>query len=155
MSRPSATASTRPSNAGTSAAPIPLNATARTMPGACAPSTFARLAEASDHRVIATGRNQAVAASRHPSTSPRAPMTGWGTDVAACRVTLRVTTKLQIEEAAPKTPEGDFIDPNTGQAIPRSGPFHYGHKPGFEWWRTQKMAREEGWTRQQVIEYGE
>lgn len=74
-------------------------------------------------------------------------------DVAARRVTLRVGTKASIKEAAPKTPEGDFIDPNTGQVIPRDGPFHYGHKPGFEWWRTQQIARSEGWTRQDVIEF--
>lgn len=52
-----------------------------------------------------------------------------------------------------RTASGDFIDPNTGQVIPRGGPFHYGHKPGFEWWRTQQIAREQGWTREQLIEY--
>ncbi|AYG04695.1 type IV secretion protein Rhs [Gryllotalpicola protaetiae] len=29
----------------------------------------------------------------------------------------------------------------------------YGHLPGYEWWRTQQLARGSGWTRQQVIEY--
>jgi hypothetical protein len=48
---------------------------------------------------------------------------------------------------------GDFIDPNTGQVIPKGGPFDYGHKPGFEWWRTQQRARSEGWSRRDVIEY--
>jgi RHS repeat-associated protein len=75
------------------------------------------------------------------------------TDIAARRVSLRVGTKVQIREAAPKTATGDFIDPNTGQIIPREGPFQYGHKPGFEWWRTQQTARSEGWTRQELIEY--
>lgn len=74
-------------------------------------------------------------------------------DVAASRVKLRVGTKAKIQDSAPKTASGDFIDPNTGQIIPRSGPFHYGHKPGFEWWRTQQLARQEGWTREQVIEF--
>jgi hypothetical protein len=37
--------------------------------------------------------------------------------------------------------------------IPREGPFQYGHKPGFEWWRTQQIARSEGWTRQELIDY--
>lgn len=30
---------------------------------------------------------------------------------------------------------------------------HYGHKPGFEWWRTRKLAIEEGWTRAELIAY--
>lgn len=62
-------------------------------------------------------------------------------------------TKRQIRAAAPRTPTGDFIDPNTGQVIPAGGPFHYGHRPGFEWRRTQRLARAEGWTREQIIEY--
>jgi hypothetical protein len=74
-------------------------------------------------------------------------------DVAANRVTLRVGTKAEIQAAAPKTAGGDFIDPNTGQIIPRTGPFHYGHKPGYEWSRTQQRARDEGWTREEVLEY--
>jgi hypothetical protein len=74
-------------------------------------------------------------------------------DVAATRVKLRVETKAKIQDVAPKTTTGDFIDPNTGQVIPQPGPFHYGHKPGFEWWRTQQLARQQGWTRQQVLEY--
>ena len=78
---------------------------------------------------------------------------GAGTDPAAHRVNLRQSTRQAIQDAAPKTTEGDFIDPNTGQVIPKEGPFDYGHKPGYEWWRTQEMAREQGWTRQQVIEY--
>lgn len=74
-------------------------------------------------------------------------------DVAARRVTLRQGTKAQIRDAAPKTADGDFIDPNTGQVIPKEGPFHYGHKPGFEWFRTQQTAREECWSRRDVIEF--
>jgi hypothetical protein len=74
-------------------------------------------------------------------------------DPAASRVYLRVGTRQAIQDAAPRTADGDFIDPNTGQVIPQEGPFDYGHTPGNEWWRTQQMAREQGWTRQQVIEY--
>jgi hypothetical protein len=47
--------------------------------------------------------------------------------VAASRVSLRVGTKEAIQNAAPKTAEGDFIDPDTGQTIPKNGPFDYGH----------------------------
>ncbi len=64
-----------------------------------------------------------------------------------------VLREAKIQQAAPKTSNGDFIDPNTGVIIPKEGPFHYGHKPGFEWWRTQQSARTDGWSRQQVIEY--
>ena len=74
-------------------------------------------------------------------------------DVAASRVSLRVGTKAEIRANAPRTADGDFIDPNTGQVIPKDGPFDYGHQPGYEWWRTQQIAREQGWTRQQLIEY--
>ena len=68
-------------------------------------------------------------------------------------MSLRIATKQAIQDAAPRTADGDFIDPNTGQVIPQEGPFDYGHTPGNEWWRTQQMARDQGWTRQQVIEY--
>jgi HNH/ENDO VII superfamily nuclease with conserved GHE residues len=68
-------------------------------------------------------------------------------------VSLRVGTKAEIRANAPKTAAGDFIDPNTGQVIPKGGPFDYGHQPGCEWWRTQQIAREQRWTRQQLIEY--
>ena len=72
---------------------------------------------------------------------------------AVNRVYLRSSTRQSIQDGAPKTAGGDFIDPNTGQIIPKGGPFDYGHRPGFEWWRTQQLAGERGWTRQQVIEW--
>jgi uncharacterized protein (DUF885 family) len=69
------------------------------------------------------------------------------------RVKLRASTKKAIQAAAQKTPNGDFIDPNTDVIIPKTGPFHYGHKPGYEWWRTRDTARREGWSRKKLIEY--
>jgi RHS repeat-associated protein len=72
-------------------------------------------------------------------------------DVAARRVSLRVGTKAAIRDAG-RWGEG-FRDPYAGVDIPAGEAFHYGHKPGFEWWRTQEMAREQGWTRAQLIEY--
>jgi len=74
-------------------------------------------------------------------------------DIAEPRVALRVDTKAKIRETAPKTADGDYLDPYTGQVIPREGPFHYGHKPGFEWKCTAAKARVEGWTREQLIKY--
>lgn len=80
-----------------------------------------------------------------------------GYDPAARRVKLRKGTKDEIKhqmaEDGLTTPSGDFIDPNTRQIIPKDGPFDYGHRPDYTWWKTQQMARDEGWTRQQIIEY--
>lgn len=69
------------------------------------------------------------------------------------RVTLRSSTKQAIQDAAPKDANGNFIDPNTGQSIPADGPFHYGHKPGFEYWRNRDLAQQQGWSRDQFIEF--
>lgn len=65
---------------------------------------------------------------------------------------LRTVTRQAIRDA-PKTVDGDFIDPNTGQVIPKEVPFDYGHTPENEWWRTQQMAKDNDWTRAQVRDY--
>ncbi|WP_139256625.1 GH-E family nuclease [Herbiconiux ginsengi] len=57
-------------------------------------------------------------------------------------------TKQAIQDDAPKDPHGNFIDPNTGESI--TGPWEYGHKEGFEWWRTAQVARDQGWTKEQI-----
>src|SRR5258705_8714914 len=64
---------------------------------------------------------------------------------------LRQGTRDAILDAQ-RAPDGKLYDPNTGLEIPEGGG-HFGHRPGFEWWRTQQMAREQGWTREQLIEY--
>ncbi|MFC8275683.1 HNH/ENDO VII family nuclease [Streptomyces sp. NPDC057271] len=74
-------------------------------------------------------------------------------DKRYARVSLHASTKAAIRSAAPKDANGNFIDPNTGQIIPARGPFHYGHKPGFEYWRSRDMAAAKGWTREQFIAY--
>jgi hypothetical protein len=74
-------------------------------------------------------------------------------DPAAERVSLRQDVKAEIMRRARKTQQGDFIDPNTEKIIPKGGPFHFGHKPGFEWRKTRDKARAEGWTREQVVEH--
>jgi len=68
------------------------------------------------------------------------------------RVKLRKKTKETIKENAPKTENGDFIDPNTGQVIPKEGPYDIGHKNGQEWKNRKKMHKEKGSTRKEVIE---
>jgi HNH/ENDO VII superfamily nuclease len=49
-------------------------------------------------------------------------------------------------------PTGSCTTRIPGEEIPE-GQGHFGHRPGFEWWRTQQLAREQGWTREQLIEY--
>jgi hypothetical protein len=74
-------------------------------------------------------------------------------DPARRRPTLRAATKQAIQDAARKNADGDFYDPNTREVISKDGPYDYGHKPGYEWRNTQRRARAERWTREQVIEY--
>lgn len=76
-------------------------------------------------------------------------------DFASRRVTLRKSTKDAIHAAAEKTSDGKYYyDPNNRSIlIPVEGPYHYGHRPGFEWRRTQALARKEGWTRKELIDF--
>jgi len=69
------------------------------------------------------------------------------------RVNLRESTKAAVRAAQPQDEDGNYIDPNTGKIIPKDGPFHYGHRPGFEYSRTRDRAQLEEWTRQRFIEY--
>jgi hypothetical protein len=72
-------------------------------------------------------------------------------DVAARRVPLRVGTKQAILDAQ-RAADGKLYDPHTYVEI-LEGAGHFGHRPGFEWWRTRQIAREQGWTRQDLIEF--
>ena len=74
-------------------------------------------------------------------------------DPAARRVTLRNGVRSQILANQPKTVDGDYIDQNTGEVLSKDGPFDIGHLRGLSWRATQRLARAEGWTRQQVIEF--
>jgi hypothetical protein len=70
------------------------------------------------------------------------------------RVKLRADVIDEILAKTKVTRDGKFyIDPNTKQRIPVSGPYDFGHKPGFEWWKTKERAIREGWSREQIIEY--
>lgn len=60
---------------------------------------------------------------------------------------LRQSTKIAIQEAAPKTAFGEFIDPNTGMII--DDKFHYGHKYGFEHRRLKLEAEAKGMTQKE------
>lgn len=68
------------------------------------------------------------------------------------RPSLWASTKAKIQDEAPKTVDGDFVDPNTGKILPRDETFHYGHKPGYEWRCRKAKALVEGWTLQQLID---
>jgi hypothetical protein len=62
-------------------------------------------------------------------------------------------TKSSIRDAAPRDSDGNYIDPNTGQIIPKEGPFHYGHRPTFEYWRNRDLALSQEWSREEFITY--
>jgi hypothetical protein len=68
------------------------------------------------------------------------------------RPNLSPLTKAKIRDAAPKTADGDFIDPNTGTIVP-SGVAQYGHKPGHEWRCVKAKALNQGWTMQQLNDF--
>jgi hypothetical protein len=60
---------------------------------------------------------------------------------------IRNDVRREIERRAPKTHDGRYIDPNTGQAI--NGPYDLGHKRGHEFWREKTKAMREGLTQPQ------
>ena len=64
---------------------------------------------------------------------------------------LRKSTREAIQSAAPKTPDGKFIDPNTGQVI--KGKFPYGHKYGHEHRRLKAEAKVRGMTQKEFNDY--
>jgi len=80
---------------------------------------------------------------------PSGPVDG---DPAGKRVKLRKATKDTIKAQAPKTPDGDYIDPNTGKTVPKNGPYDFGHKQGEEWRKAQKQYRKDGRSRQEIID---
>jgi len=70
------------------------------------------------------------------------------------RAPLRNSTRAAIRAATERNADGNYVDFNApGGVIPANGPFHYGHKPGFEYWRNRDMAQDKGWPRKQFIEY--
>jgi len=73
-----------------------------------------------------------------------------GADAMKNRVKLQKATKEAITDAAPKTKDGRFIDPNTGKAIEK-GQKVYGHKTGQEWSKYKKDPANQNKTRKEVI----
>jgi hypothetical protein len=72
-------------------------------------------------------------------------------DVMKNRVKLRKGTKEAIKDAAPKTKDGRFIDPNTFKPIEK-GEEVFGHKTGQEWSKYKKDPANKNKTRKEVIE---
>jgi RHS repeat-associated protein len=64
---------------------------------------------------------------------------------------IRQGVRAEVEARAPRTADGRFIDPNTGEPI--NGTPDLGHRPGHEFWREQARAQERGWTQQQFNDY--
>lgn len=107
---------------------------------------------AGDVPILVHNDNASCGVTRGPDGRYQSDPNRMDPDARYGRVTLRSSTKQAVQDAAPRDAEGNYIDPNTGQSIPERGPFHYGHKPGFEYWRNRNMAQEYGWTREQFIE---
>jgi len=89
---------------------------------------------------FATGLGQASRVARHADDVA---------DVAQelHRPYIRKSTREAVENAAQKTADGKFIDPNTGKVI--DGKYDLGHKPGNEHWREKAKAEAEGLTQKQ------
>jgi hypothetical protein len=60
---------------------------------------------------------------------------------------IRDEVRREIERRAPKTRDGRFVDPNTGQPI--NGPYDMGHRRGHEFWREESNALKQGLTQKQ------
>jgi RHS repeat-associated protein len=60
---------------------------------------------------------------------------------------VRTSTRQAVEGAARRTPEGKFIDPNTGKVI--EGRYDLGHKRGNEFRREKAKAKEQGLAQKQ------
>lgn len=60
---------------------------------------------------------------------------------------IRKSVREEVERRAPRTEDGRFIDPNTGEPI--DGKPDLGHKPGHEFWREKMKAEEEGLTQKE------
>jgi RHS repeat-associated protein len=60
---------------------------------------------------------------------------------------IRKGTRAEVEDRAPRTPDGRFIDSNTGAPI--KGKYDLGHKPGNEFRREKARAESEGLSQKQ------
>lgn len=83
-----------------------------------------------------------------PPPTPREPP---AVDPASTRVKLRTATRQAIEAKQPRNDAGEMIDPYT-QKVLKPEEIDVGHKRGQEWRTRQKMHRERGSTREEVIE---
>lgn len=72
-------------------------------------------------------------------------------DVTASCVYHWKSTRDAVEQRFGKTADGRWTDSST--FAPFDGQYEMGHVLGQKWWRTQQLAREGGWTRQELIEY--
>jgi len=64
---------------------------------------------------------------------------------------IRKSTKEAVINAAPRTPDGLFIDPNT--KLPIHGKYDLGHVPGHEFWRERDRAMSLGWSQKKFNDY--
>ena len=64
---------------------------------------------------------------------------------------IRKSTRSAVEAAAPKLPDGTFIDINTNKPI--IGKYDLGHVSGHEFWRERNNAMAQGWSQKQFNDY--
>jgi RHS repeat-associated protein len=72
-------------------------------------------------------------------------------DATKNRVKLQRNTKETVKNNAPKTADGQYIDPNTGTLIEK-GQEVFGHKTGQEWRKYKADPNNQGKTRKEVIQ---
>ena len=114
-------------------------------------SKIAKGATAGKGADVASAAGQAARNSDEIATAAKQARAG--APVAAQRKNPSDATKVKVRDAAPKTTDGDFIDPNTGQIVPAGGPFHYGHKPGHEWRCIRDKSSRLNWTERELSDY--
>ena len=76
----------------------------------------------------------------------------YGIDKAEDEITyhrpyIRNAVRQEVENQAPRTADGRFIDPNTFEPI--DGPYDLGHVLGHEYWREAAQGQAEGLTQQE------
>lgn len=68
-------------------------------------------------------------------------------EISYHRLYIRNAVRQEVENQAPRTADGKFIDPNTFEPI--DGLYDLGHVPGHEYWREAAQAQEEGVAQQE------
>jgi len=80
------------------------------------------------------------------------PLGEEGNEVSYKRPTRRRTRMRTIAWQSAMDENGVVKDPATGRVMDPNEPWDMGHKPGYEFWKHQKSARERGISRKQFLD---